>query len=840
MKQFYKSVKKILVLLLFVSSGTTTYGQVSDGSTPASFLTKSAAIVPRFSLDSVHVAEQIAYDRKMGIPNRYGVVQQLDIDLRAEGIKTISGNTLIWRYEIDCPDALSLGVTFRTYYLPEGAKVFIYTSDRSEILGGFTSLNNKENRQLSLAELTGNRLIIEYNEPKDSPFNGELVIGSVSKAYLDFSSIAASIVRINCPEGADWQTEKHAVCLMSFHDNNYSYYCSGALVNNVRGDLTPYFLTANHCLSTQSLASTLVTYFNYEYPGCTGSVASKLHSLSGSSLISTNAYSDFCLLKLSEYPPASYYPYFAGWDAADTLHPKQGTCIHHPNGGPKSIAIDYHPFTTNNYQVKWDDYSTSQTNTHWEVFYDVGSDATGSSGGPLFDQNHRIIGQLHGGDDTSSLFGKFSLSWKYATPADKQLKAWLDPDNTQVQRLDGVNYNQTPAAQFAANTTTACLNTMVTLTDESKYRPMSWQWTISPATFKFVNKTTATSQNPSVIFLNEGVYSVSLTVTNDNGSDTLVKNNLILATSNLPVEFGNVSKEVTICGSMLNNYKIIALGASDYAFSLTTPENFDMVQNMDTLTLNLKDEVYQNGSFDTYVKVTGTHGYCSASDSILMHVVIPSNDEVAKALTLKLGNNPTFSNDCGTMQTNEPVPSGNASVDNSVWFTFRGPSSGKITIQAQGAKTQLAVYDAASAAAILSGDSHNYKLMATGTNSTILPEGTLIDNLSVEPGKIYWLQVTGAAGATGNFSVSLLGNSIEVYPNPSSGIYRLTVSSFRGGQAQLAVFTLSGQQILAKTVPVSPDSNTVDIDLSVFRSGLYLFRANIDGLVMTKKLMLVK
>lgn len=583
-----------------------------------------------------------------------------------------------------------------------------------------------------------------------------------------------------------------------------------------------------------------VNRHNCEYSGCTGSVASKLHSLSGSSLVSTNAYSDFCLLKLSEYPPASYYPYFAGWDAADTLHPKQGTCIHHPNGGPKSIAIDYHPFTTNNYQVKWDDYSTSLTNTHWEVFYDVGSDATGSSGGPLFDQNHRIIGQLHGGDDTSSLFGKFSLSWKYATSADKQLKAWLDPDNTQVQRLDGVNYNQPPVARFAVNTTTACLNTMVTLNDESKYRPNSWQWTISPATFKFVNKTGATSQNPTIVFLTEGIYSVSLTVMNDNGSDTIVRNDLILATSNLPVEFGNVSKEVTICGSMLKNYKMIAVGASDYTFDLTTPENFELVQNADTLTLNLKDEVYPNGSFDTYVKVTGTHGYCSASDSILMHVTIPSNDEVANALALRLGNNPAFSNDCGTMQTNEPIPSGNASIDNSVWFTFRGPSTGKITVTSQGTKAQIAVYDAGSAAALLSGSSQNYKLLATGTNSSILPEGTVIDNLSVEPGKVYWLQVGGSGSITGSFSISLLGNSIEVYPNPSAGMYHLTVSSFHGGEARLAVYTLSGQQILTKTVAVSPDSNTVDIDLSAFRSGLYLFCANIDGLVMTKKLMLVK
>jgi PKD repeat protein len=840
MKHFFKFLIRFFIVLLAVFSGTKIYGQIADGSIPASFSLKSAAIVPRYQLDSVHIARQTAADKMLGIPNRYGVVEQLEIDIRAEGLKTIVGDLLIWRYEIDCPDALSLGVTFKSYRLPEGAKVFIYNPDRTLVFGGFTSFNNKADDRLSLAEFSGNRLIIEYDEPKQTPFNGTLVVGSVSKAYLDFPAIASTIVRINCPEGDDWQTEKHAVCLMSFHDNNYSYYCSGALVNNTRGDLIPYFLTANHCLSTQSLASTLVTYFNYEYAGCTGSVASKLHSLSGSSLVSTNGYSDFSLLRLSEYPPASYTPYFAGWDASDTLHPKMGACIHHPNGGPKAIAIDDHPFTGNNYQVQWDDKSVSLLNTHWEVFYDVGSDASGSSGGPLFDQNHRIIGQLHGGDTSSSLFGKFSLSWNYAVSADKQLKAWLDPDNTQIKRLDGIYYDQAPLADFAANVAIACLNTVVTLTDKSKYRPKNWRWTITPATYKFVNQTNATSQNPDLVFLSEGVYTVSLTVTNNNGSDTVTRENLILATSNLPVAFQNASKETMLCGYMLKNYQLIAGGASNYTFELTTPENFDIRQNADTLTLTLKNELPRKGPFDTYVKVTGTHGACSASDSILIHVLIPPNDDAANAQTLKLGNNAGFNNDCGTTQPNEPVPPGISAVDHSVWFSFRGPSSGRITIQTQGVETKIAVYEASSAEALLSGNAGNYTLLGTSSSSPASQSGAVIEDLPVDPRKIYWLQVEGQQGMTGNFSVNLLGNSIEVYPNPSAGVFHLTISSFQGGEAELTVYALSGQQLVSKTVPVSPDSNTVDLDLSAFRSGFYVFRANINGLVMTKKLMLIK
>ena len=843
-------------LLWLVFFAANLYGQVSDGSTPASFVVteKSAKIIPGLVLDSIHVAEKIAQDKSLGISNRYGLVQELELDIKAEGIKTIVGKWLVWQYEISCPDALSLGVNFKTFHLPEGAKVYVYGPDKKRVRGGFSSANIKNDNQLSLAEFSGNQLIVEYDEPQNAEFSGELIVGAVSTAYVDFEAAARSNIQINCSAGDDWQNEKHAVCLMTFHDFQYSYYCSGALVNNVRGDRTPYFLTANHCIDTQSLAGTLVTYFNFENSTCTSQDASMDQSLSGSSLVATNSYSDFCLLKLSEYPPFEYAPYFAGWNASSDL-PTQGTCIHHPEGSTKSIAIDNNPISINGYRIQWDNNVYSEVNTHWEAFYDVGTDASGSSGAPLFDENKRIIGQLHGGDDVSSLFGRFSISWNHSSTASKQLKNWLDPDNTQTLRLDGIDYYKIPEVHFVTDATVACLNTTVRLTDQSKYLPTNWYWTIEPSTFEFVNGTNGSSQNLEVIFTNEGTYSVTLTATNENGAGTLVSENLILATSELSVALQDLPDEMTVCGSLLNNYPVIAKGANEYSFEVTAADHFNLSQNDDTLILNLKDEVRQYGSFDTYVKVTGSHGECSASDSVLMHVVMPENDDVGQAISLNLGSNGTFNNECGTAQTNEPNPPtagcytennwcpptvGTSTIDNSVWFTFKGTSSGKVTIETNGFDTQIAVYEATSAANILSGNQSNYTLLAASDNPSSSQTNATIKNLPVELGKTYWLQLDGTDGAFGDFTINLLGNTIEVYPNPSDGIFRLTLSSFESGQAQLAVYTLSGQRVLAKTTTVSPDANTIDLDLSAKPAGLYLFRVEINGLVMSKKLVLTK
>jgi len=845
-------------LPVFIFFGGSVYAQISDHSMPVSFgfSARSTKIIPATVLDSVRVTERIEQDKQLGIPNRFGIVQTTEVDIREEGVKTEMNGTSVWQYEISCPDAVSLGLFFKTYDLPEGAAVYIYKPDKTQLRGGFTSANNNNGNQLAIGEFRGNSLIIEYDEPDAAAFKGQLVVGTVSTAYAGFQAEASSTsgrIQINCPAGDDWQTEKHAVCLMTFNDSQYSYYCSGALINNVREDGTPYFLTANHCISTNSVAATLVTYFNYENSTCESDDASLDQSLSGASLVATNSYSDFCLLKLSEDPPDDYSPFYAGWNASDD-QPTSGTCIHHPAGTAKCIAIDNDPPVSYNYLVSWDDGNITKRNTHWSVSYETGADEGGSSGSPLFDSDKRIIGQLHGGDDTMSLFGKISLSWDYSSTTTKQLKTWLDPDNTGTLRLDGTGSNSLPVAGFSADVSISCLNTSVSLTDESKFSPTTWFWKINPETYKFVDGTAEDSQNPEVMFTAEGDYSVTLIAGNEVGYDTVSYENLIYATDNLPVGFVCTDHEITLCGYEMDNYQMIATGAKEYSFKISKEDYFNYTVDSDTITLSLKDEALQYGDFDTYVKVTGTHGNCTASDSVLFHVQMPANDDAKYAIALKLGRNAYFNNRCGTVEDDEPYPgtsgcleknnwcpsaSGGSPLDNSVWYTFTGTSNHMLTIQTEGFDSQIAVYGADSYSELFSGDSASVSLLAANDNSS---SGTaaVIQNMKVIPGKTYWLQVDGNGGDYGEYSIELLSNTIEVYPNPSTGVFHFTVSSYDDGLAQLAVFSFTGQQVLSTAETISSDSNTFDLDLSGLPSGFYLFRVNIDGLIMSKKLILAK
>jgi PKD repeat protein len=84
----------------------------------------------------------------------------------------------------------------------------------------------------------------------------------------------------------------------------------------------------------------------------------------------------------------------------------------------------------------------------------------------------------------------------------------------------------TPVANFTANVTTGLSPMNVKFTDQSTNSPTSWSWT-------FGDGNTSTSQNPTHLYVGNGLRTVSLTATNSNGSNTVTKTSYINVTSSL-------------------------------------------------------------------------------------------------------------------------------------------------------------------------------------------------------------------------------------------------------------------------------------------------------------------
>jgi PKD repeat protein len=818
--------------------------QISQPGQPESFriITKKAAVIPHMELNAIDTSILMAEDKHFGIQNRYGIVQQMDVDIKTEGAETqIAGKGTIWQYEVNSPAAYSLGVTFGKFHIPEGSSVFIYDKSHTRISGGFTSINNNSLQQLTIAEFADRDIIIEYFEPTNPDFSGQLVISSISQAYRNLQVTSSSRIGINCTYGDLWQDTKHAVCRMTFHDTQYSYYCTGFLINNVKEDGTPYFQTANHCINTNTEATTLVTYFNYENSTCSSSDAPLTQTLSGASLKATNSYTDFTLLLLNEYPPSSYLPFYAGWDAS-SRSPVKGTCIHHPSGTAKCISLDNQAPATYKNQIQWTENnvvtSTSQANTHWEVKFDVGSIEEGSSGSPLLDDNQRVIGQLHGGSSVADFYGKFSLSWDHGASSSSRLKTWLDPENSGTLFINGFYGSSIPKASFSTKLTQICPGSSVTFTDKSKFNPTGWTWNIQPSSYRFTGGTTKNSQNPEVIFDIPGSYTVSLAVLNSHGADSITLTNYITA-GDIQVQLSGITGDSVICGCNLSNYPIAASGAAVYGYSIERPDKIDYTVVSDSIFLSLKSSEKKNGSFNSWLKVIGTQGSCTSADSMNLKISTPVNDDVENAIRLNPGRNAAYTNFCACAETNEAAPSA-IPLKNTIWFTFLGPSSGIVNIDTHGFNDQIAVYDANSYGDLISGNKSYYKLLASNNDRSISDNTSLIKDLQVDPYHMYWLQVDGSSSSTGSCVIDILSNSLEIFPNPTSGEFNVIVANNQDGDADLQVISILGNVLLRKKLNVTMENNRFAFNLSSFPAGLYYIIVDINGSNMKANVLLVK
>ena len=94
-----------------------------------------------------------------------------------------------------------------------------------------------------------------------------------------------------------------------------------------------------------------------------------------------------------------------------------------------------------------------------------------------------------------------------------------------------------PDVSFEVDNKFGCLSDIIHLSDQTQYKPIEWNWEISPISFHFTGGTDANSQNPSVIFEEAIKYSISLTATNLNGSSSITKTDEIMAGGYQPYFF---------------------------------------------------------------------------------------------------------------------------------------------------------------------------------------------------------------------------------------------------------------------------------------------------------------
>ncbi len=547
MKDYISHITFCALLLLFFP----VKAQISMGGLPASFQESKAFVAVSLRLpapDLAAVRQQDDEEEKQALPRRVALAIEANLDLAMSGDwQTSPEGPLVKRFVIECEGALAMGLYFTGFSLPEGIRIFVYDDALTTVLGAYTLLNNQPGGLFATSLIPGDRLILEVNVERGASLSELPVLSSVSYMYRDFPLFKDGLgvsdhceVNINCPEGAAWKKQKQGVARIYVKRNSSFFWCTGSLVNNARMDRSPYFLTADHCapdVSPEDL-SQWIFYFNYEAPGCENPATSpSFNSLTGATRLAnaSTSGSDFLLVLLNDEVPENWDPFYNGWNAENLSSPS-GVTIHHPNGDIRKISTyTQYPVTSSwagipgtHWQVQW-----AQTETNWGVT------EGGSSGAPLFDNNGKIIGALTGGlaacdpggglgPDKPDYFGKFSYSWdQNGSEASKQLKPWLDPDNTGILSLSGLSASLT--ALFESDEQLILIGDEVTFTNLSSGLPTFWQWTFEGGT----PGSYTGFQPPAIRYPQGGVFDVTLVVTDGFTEDTLVMKDYIHAVGNV-------------------------------------------------------------------------------------------------------------------------------------------------------------------------------------------------------------------------------------------------------------------------------------------------------------------
>ncbi|MEE2912968.1 MAG: hypothetical protein VX436_04095 [Planctomycetota bacterium] len=398
-------------------------------------------IIPVVTVPNLDYASLFAEDRSrenIGQPPQFAVPNQTSITPATHGIwERIDMNTLRWSLRVSCDNAISMNLGFGHYNMPASGSMKISDVHDDFRIRSFTADDNKPHGELWTPVIPGTEAIIEIivdSEQKAFVVKG-IELTSINAGYrwvkdaTGRGSSEACNIDVECPEGDPWWNEIPSVGVYTL--NGYLT-CTGVMLNNTAQDQTPYFLTANHCGVTSGSDSSIVVYWNHQNsycrtPGSSDSGGNGNGNFnqftSGSTMRASRSYTDFTLTQLSSNPNAAWGVTYSGWSRAGSA--SLGAGIHHPEAAEKRISFPDTVYASGEY---------------WDVNWDEGRTAPGSSGSPLYDGNHRVVGQLCCGssycpNDLNDYYGRsLNLSWDGSNSS--SLSGWLDPVGSNATGID--------------------------------------------------------------------------------------------------------------------------------------------------------------------------------------------------------------------------------------------------------------------------------------------------------------------------------------------------------------------------------------------------------------------
>lgn len=329
---------------------------------------------------------------------RIGAFRDLPSPLHVDGgalwIPTSDGG-FVHVLEIASPGATAIRVAVDGAQIPDGVEYWVQDADNPQQQRGpytrETIAKNVSGRFWTEA-IWSDHVQLVCVVPAGIPTAGIAYdVKRIVHGYERFENLpkAAGLCHNDVSCYAAWSNEAAAVAGIANIGDDGFLFCTGCLIaQKDASDAESYFLTANHCVKNQTEADTTEYYWFYQTPTCRGLAPNPVdvpRSGGGADLLASASYyqaNDFTFLRLRQ-PPASG-TFRAGWSVTTPPTTEGLAGIHHPDGDYKRISFG------NLYGY--------QSANFWNVRWSSGVTEPGSSGSPLFNASHQILGQLYGGN----------------------------------------------------------------------------------------------------------------------------------------------------------------------------------------------------------------------------------------------------------------------------------------------------------------------------------------------------------------------------------------------------------------------------------------------------------
>jgi len=292
-------------------------------------------------------------------------------------------------------DAYALRVQMELSFLGDEDALFVIDPNGPRAHGPYTGNDAYDGGWWSPTVEGDTAIVMVQSQTADTP---ELFVTAMSHHFLDEQTTAKELSCNNliaCESNEDIQRISTGIGRMSVVTAFGTFRCSGSLVNNpATAALEPLYLTANHCVSTESEADTVEVLWDFRAPSCSPSSQppsiATLPRSNATQLLATDGALDLTLLRLDNVPSGGLGRAYLGWTAEGPTVGADMIGIHHP--GAAHMRISYGDVT-----------ALDQTPQVWvkqiRVEWFDGVTEGGSSGSPILfdDGDFQVFGVLSNG-----------------------------------------------------------------------------------------------------------------------------------------------------------------------------------------------------------------------------------------------------------------------------------------------------------------------------------------------------------------------------------------------------------------------------------------------------------